>query len=99
MEFSLPAFLLFIFLPFDADFFGSAAFMSLGSTTGAASLFLLTRNEMAPRLWKALFNSGENLHANPTENRLQHFPVTSEKQAAPLSTFNMDECCLYGPAR
>lgn len=99
MEFSLPAFLLFIFLPADADFFGSAAFMCPGSITGAASLFLLTRNKMTPRLWKALFNPGENLRANRTENRSYHFTDTSEKQAAPLSTFNMEKCCLYGPVR
>lgn len=73
MEFSLPAFLLFIFLPADADFFGSAAFMSPGSITGAASLFLLTRDEMTPTLWKALFNPGENLHANRTKKQVVSF--------------------------
>lgn len=77
MELSLPAFSLFIFLPADADFFGSAAFMSPGSMTGAASLFLLTRNEMTPGLWKALFNPGENLCVNWTENRSYHFTEAS----------------------
>lgn len=91
-------FLLLLYLPADADFFGSAAFMSPGSKTGAASLFLLTRSGMTPWLWKALFNPGKNLCANRTESRSYHFTDTSEKRAAPLSTFNAEKCCLYSPA-